>query len=181
MFEELIAYHCAPALAGIKTANIVACQKKKIKNVFEEIDRLNREMNARGIYFHILNENEKRALIIVYRYNILEQYLKSDAISSFLKELGYPDKFSVKSYLNHLKKRLEYDSFPHEIGAFLGYPIHDIYGFINQEQCLMVGDWKVYRDVERAKELFNRYSICKCTVLKRVSEGRTLSQLFAAN
>ncbi len=80
MFEELIAYHCAPALAGIKTANIVACQKKKIKNVSEEIDRLNREMNARGIYFHILNESEKRALIIVYRYNILEQYLKSDAI-----------------------------------------------------------------------------------------------------
>lgn len=30
MIENIIAYHCGPALAGIKPSNIVACYKDKL-------------------------------------------------------------------------------------------------------------------------------------------------------
>ena len=50
MFEELIAQHCGPALAGIKPGNLVTCYKKKMPDVKTEIDRLNR-VESKG-YIH---------------------------------------------------------------------------------------------------------------------------------
>lgn len=181
MLEKLLAYHCAPALAGIKPANIAACSKKQVKDIHGEISRLNSEMNLRGIYFEILCECEKRALIMVYRYNKLESCIKESKVSEFLRNAGYPSEITVEGYIAHLKKRLEADVFPHEIGAFLGYPIRDIIGFINHEECIFTGDWKVYGDAENARKKFHVYNMCKSVLFKHVAEGRTLAQLFCAS
>ncbi len=180
MLEKIIAYHCAPALAGIKPANIVACYKDKIPNIHSEINRLNKEMNIKDIYFEIICECDRRALVMVYRKEKLRKYLQKDEVSAFLKSVGYPREFALKAYIDVLKRRLKNENFPHEIGAFLGYPLCDIQGFINREQCLLTGDWKVYHNAEEAKELFNRYSVCRRAVLKRISAGRTLAQIFCA-
>ncbi len=180
MLEKIIAYHCAPALAGIKPANIVACYKDKILNIHSEINRLNKEMNIKDIYFEILCECDIRALVMVYRKEKLIQYLQKDEVSIFLKSVGYPREFALKSYIDVLKKRLRTESFPHEIGAFLGYPLCDIYGFINHEPCLFAGDWKVYHNEQKTRELFARYRICRNAVLKRLSNGGTLAQIFCA-
>ena len=77
-------------------------------------------------------------------------------------------------------QRLMNKEFPHEIGAFLGYPLHDIYGFINHKHqgCLLTGEWKVYENTEQAKKLFCRYNKCRKAVIKRINEGRTLTDLF---
>ncbi len=180
MLEKIIAYHCAPALAGIKPANLVACYKDKIPNIHPEINRLNKEMNIKGIYFEILCECDRRVLVMVYREDKLKQYLQKDGISAFLRSVGYPREYTLGSYINVLKKRLKTESFPHEIGAFLGYPLCDIYGFINHEPCLFAGDWKVYHNEQKTRELFTRYKICRKAVLKRLSNGRTLAQIFCA-
>lgn len=76
MLEVLLAYHCAPALAGIKSANIAACQKPKISNLYADIDRLNIELNRKDIYIEILCECEKRVILIVYRKKMLEKQLQ---------------------------------------------------------------------------------------------------------
>ena len=72
--------------------------------------------------------------------------------------------------------------FPHEIGAFLGYPAHDIYGFINHKDrgCLLVGEWRVYEDAEGAVHLFDKYKRCRNAVLRRIDQGKTLAQIFCA-
>lgn len=180
MFEELIAFHCAPALAGIKSANIVSCCKKDYKNIKDEVARLNGELNKDGIYFDILCECDKRVLVMVYRRDKLCEYLQRDDVAEFMLKSGYPTAFSLEGYIAHLKDRLHEDAFPHEIGAFLGYPIEDIYGFIHHDKCLLVGDWKVYHNVSGAKMQFHINSACKYALLKRVEEGKTLSQLFGA-
>lgn len=180
MLEEIIAYHCAPALAGIKPANIVACYRKKDPDMLSKINCLNKEMNAKDIYFEVLCECEKRALVMVFRKEKLKQYLKKNEILMFLKSCGYPQEFTLKSYLDFLKQRLKSEDFPHEIGAFLGYPLYDIYGFINKEPCLFTGEWKVYHNEQKTKELFGRYRICRKTLVRRLSEGRNLTQLFCA-
>lgn len=183
--ESLLAYHCGPALAGIKPANIVSCSRAENPNFREVIQQLNTRLNGQGIYFDILCECRERILVMVYRRKKLEEYLTTDSIHRFLVECGYPQQFDLKDYIGILKSRIRdqhigSSEFPHEIGAFLGYPIHDIYGFIHHKDkgCLMTGEWKVYANAEQAEQLFQRYKKCRKAILNRINSGKTLEQLF---
>ena len=167
MLEALLAYHCAPALAGIKPANIAACQKSKFPDLHAEIDKLNNELNRKDIYIEIN----------------CEKHLQSHLNRAFLLQYGYPEDGSLADYLDVLRTRLDCDSFPHEIGVFLGYPFHDIYCFINHrdEGCLMIGEWKVYHNVEEAEKLFCRFNSCRKALVRHITEsGKTLAQVFCA-
>lgn len=83
MIERIIAYHCGPALAGIKPANIVACYKDKISDVHKTIRLLNLQLNHKDIYIEALCECEKRVLVIVYRRKKLGDQLNRDEIKNF--------------------------------------------------------------------------------------------------
>lgn len=122
---------------------------------------------------------------MVYRRDKLCEYLRNDDIKALLLKFGYPEEFSLDAYLDILKVRIKSGrlgngEFPHEIGAFLGYPVHDIYGFIRHknEGCLLTGEWKVYAEPEKAQRLFCRYHKCRKTLMKRIESGKTLEQLF---
>lgn len=182
MFERLIAYHCAPALAGIKSANIVTCRKDMIPDAKVKIEQLNRELNPNGIFIDILCECKKRLLLIVYRKNKLTAHLHSKEVAEFLFRYGYTPNGELGGYFEILKERIECDEFPHEIGAFLDYPISDIDAFINHrdEGCLLVGEWKVYSNVKTAKNIFSDYKKCRKAVLSKVDGGQTLAQIFCA-
>ncbi len=182
MIDRIIAYHCAPALAGIKPANIISCLKQEYPNVETEIERLNACLNGSDIYLEILCSCEKRAMVMIYRKKRLESYISRPEISMLLSEYGYPEARECVEYIDHLKKRIAgCGNFPHEIGAFLGYPIKDIYGFISgSSKCLHTGYWKVYDDVEGSKRCFRRYDMCRAAVIKRIDSGSTLESLFGA-
>lgn len=181
--ENIIAYHCAPALAGIKPSNIVSCQKDKGFDVHYEIKRLNSELNSTDIYFETISECEKRVLLMVYRKKILEKTLSDLEIKDFLHSFGYPRNGGSKEFLKFLKLRMTNRDFPHEIGAFLGYPIDDIYGFIfhKDEGCLLNGEWKVYKNPEQAQKMFDRFSACRREVMNKVVQGKTLVQMFCVS
>lgn len=180
--ENIIAYYCGPALAGIKPANIVACDKNKFKDIYAEVEKLNNQLNRKDIFFKVLCEGEKKNLLIVYRSKVLKKYLAREEIKDFLYSYGYPCEVTLEGYINHLALRLKEDEFPHEIGAFLGYPLHDILGFINHknEGCLLVGEWKVYKNAEEAQMLFDRFLACRRAILRRLAMGHTLAQVFCA-
>ncbi len=183
--EHFIAYYFAPALAGIKPANIAAYNKLKNPYILPEIEELNNVLNKKDIYIDTLCECRERILIMLYRRKSLCEYLNVPQIKKLLNEYGYPQQFFLDEYLEFLKKRIvlghdRTENFPHEIGAFLGYPIHDIYGFINHRdvKCLFTGEWKVYADLENAKKMFCRYASCREAAVKRLNEGKTLEELF---
>lgn len=180
--ENIIAYHCAPALAGIKASNIVTCHKGRGYDVNKEIERLNNQLNCKDIYFESLCECEKRVLVMVYRKKVLQAVLDDSKVRDFLVSLGYPQTADINEHIDFLKKRLKNNQFPHEIGAFLGYPMHDIYGFMfhKDEGCLLCGEWKVYKNPEEAQKMFNRFSACRRAVAGRVLRGHTLAQVFCA-
>ncbi len=177
MLEKLIAYHCGPSLAGIKPANLVSCPKHSLPDIWS----LNEELNPRGIYIKKLCECERRALLIVYRKKVLNAHLLRAEIQAFLEKYGYCPNQSEEVYLDQLKERFHEGEFPHEIGAFLGYPIHDIEGFIHHhgEGCLLVGEWKVYEDAQGAKKLFSRYQACRKALKERVASGKKLAEIFS--
>lgn len=183
MLEAFLAHHCAPAFAGIKPANIAACQRKQFPNLHQELERLNGALNQKDIYIEILFECEVRALVIVYRKSVLEKHLRAYNNNGFLQQYGYPETASLAEYLDILRGRLCCDSFPHEIGVFLGYPLHDIYCFIHHRDqgCLLIGEWRVYQNPEEAKEKFRRFACCRKELVKHITErGKTLAQVFCA-
>ena len=134
--------------------------------ILSEIEKLNNILNRKDIYIEILCECKERILIMLYRRKRLCEYLNNLQIKNLLKRYDYPKQFSLQKYLKLLRGRIalrccETEKFPHEIGAFLGYPIHDIYGFINNrdEQCLLTGEWKVNADADNAKNVLQIYGL----------------------
>ena len=178
--EKQIAYYCAPALAGIKPSNIMSVYKNKTDDIKEKIEKLNSELNPKGIFVEILCECDKKFLVMVYRKKILEEILCKDEVKSFLAERGYPESGKVEDYLEILKEHLKNEAFPHEIGAFLGYPMHDIYGFMyhKDEGCLLCGEWKVYENADAAEKLFYRFNRCRRALCEKIDGGKSLSQVF---
>lgn len=81
-----------------------------------------------------------------------------------------------------MKSLSEGREFPHEIGLFLGYPIEDVKGFIeNKAECAKcVGCWKVYGDEEKAQKAFDKYKKCERVYRQQWSNGRPLVKLTVA-
>ena len=179
--EKLIAMHCAPALAGIKPANLVTIMKSEFKNFYQEIKRLNCDLNAKDIYIEILCECNERVLLMIYRKAVLQKHLENEKNREFLEKYGYGGAEGLSDYFEILKRKLEGD-FPHEIGIFLGYPIEDIYSFINhpRDGCLLCGEWKVYHNRDEAEKIFRRFNACRYALMKRVAAGKSLAQIFCA-
>lgn len=56
--EYILAYHCAPAFAGIKPSNIASCSKRENPNITVQIKMLNEKLNKNDIYINVLCECE---------------------------------------------------------------------------------------------------------------------------
>ena len=130
----------------------------------------------------MLKEDEKSALVYVYRAGALGKILEDARVRSFLKKCGYTD-FSTEAVLKKLKERFSHGGdFPHEIGIFLGYPLGDVIGFIQNsgKNCKCTGCWKVYCDECSAKKTFDKFKKCTEVYTRLWSQGRTVLQLTVA-
>lgn len=180
MLETALAYYCGPALAGIKTANLVSCFRRDYPRLNEELEDLNQKLNNKDIYFTILCACSERTLIMVYRKQKLWSHLQNRDTVLLLKEFGYPMD-SFEKMLECLRQRVTSNKeFPHEIGVFLGYPLHDVKGFIEKKEAKYTGHWKVYKQVEEAKKLFHRYDLCRTAILRQMDRGKDLNALFGS-
>ena len=182
MQEEVIIRHCSPTLAGIKTGNIFTYSYDCENTMRDELRSLNKRLVPKGLCAVPLRYTYGKALIYVFRPSSLECDLSCPKACKLLKNLGYSCG-SCPKYITQLINRLkESQEFPHEIGLFLGYPLEDVLGFINNKgrNCKYIGCWKVYSDEEICKKIFTKYKSCKETYLKKLSEGMTIDQLIVA-
>lgn len=180
--EQMLAFHCAPALAGLKPADLISCDPSRYPEIDEQLEHLEHALAPTGIRFCRVCCCRQRMLLLVYRQEIFEKHLRDQKISAFLKREGYPGG-SAADVLAHLQKRLaKTESFPHEIGILLGYPLEDVEGFRRHrgKNYKLSGYWKVYGDEERAREHFARYTRCRNALCRILERGGTLTQLFRA-
>jgi hypothetical protein len=105
-------------------------------------------------------------------------------VQKLLKDYGYSE-FSLGSILRTFQHRYETymnqgEGFPHEIGLLLGYPIEDVTGFIEQKgkNYLYSGYWKVYRDVEKKKEIFQQYENAKEEMILLLADGYDMHSII---
>lgn len=178
--EEDLIVNCAPTLAGMKTAGLFRHFYYSRREARKQLCQVNKLLNVRGVFAEALLWKEDAVLIYVYRPRYLEKELGQPEALELLEGCGYSSDNSMEGCIGQLKHRLYHgEDFPHEIGVFLGYPIEDVRGFIENKgkNCRSCGMWKVY-DHEREKEkLFKKFTHCTQVYRQVFEAGRKLSQM----
>ena len=178
-FEYNLARFCAPALVGVKTSNLICCINSQYKNLEYEINKASKELAAFDLQLFELTKNEDRTMLLVFNTKELEKQLNKAEIKNFLSQFGY-DCTNILQMLNFLKEKINFENqFPHEIGVFLGYPLEDVIDFIeNKKTCKLIGNWKVYNNVETAKEKFNKYKLVTNDICNKLKNNIELVEIL---
>lgn len=182
MSDELLVRHCSPTLAGIKTGSLFTVSHESTEGLNRDIENFNSRFGGKGIKAVALHKGKNRTMIYVYRPNELRHNLNDPEAQTILARCGYSDA-DCKNCIRKLKSRFEgTEVFPHEIGLFLGYPPEDVKGFIENKASnyKYTGYWKVYGDVEKAKEKFNCFSKCSANYYARLQSGTEIEKLIVA-
>lgn len=138
---------------------------------------------SKGVNVQALRVRKNRALLYVYRPKQLRVILEDPQARDMLDRFGYRGAASVADMVNRLAENVrDRETFPHEIGLFLGYPVEDVRGFIENKGlgAKMTGVWKVYADVESAVRCFRRFRKCSQIYATKFREGYSLSRLTIA-
>ena len=182
MSDDMVIYHCAPTLAGIKTGNLFSCEYEDRQSIVEDVRKINRVLVPKGLCMLPLRFSEKRVLLYLYRPDSLKKDLCRAEALELLEEFGYRGK-SCGHVLSRLIRRLGRNGdFPHEIGLFLSYPPEDVRGFIENKagNYKLLGYWKVYGDEIKAKQLFEQYRRCTEQYCRWRNAGKNLESLAVA-
>ena len=174
-FEEAVIRHCAATLAGHKCGSLF-CSAQCTEADIQEANAL---MNPKGVRVESLKSCGCGTLVYVYRPAALNARLNEREIRTFLNSCGYDGETDC---ISHLKSRIQLESFPHEIGVFLDYPLEDVIAFIENkgEHCPLVGCWKAYTDPESALKTFALYRKCRDVYLRCFARGIGVNRLTVA-
>ena len=174
--ERNIVEHCAPTLAGLKCGSLFY-HRHNGPAIYREIRDINLKLRGKGISATILRSSEGGHLVYVYRKNMVEESLS--CARYILRDLGY-DHIRPGYAIKHLRSRIaESKQLPSEIGIFLGYPVDDVIGFMENKgrNCKCMGCWKVYGDEEHANTLFLKYRKCRMIYRERYNIGTPVEKL----
>lgn len=178
--ERFLVEHGAPTLAGLKTASLFCFPLES--GWRGQVLLWQRRLGEKGLALRVLRLQGDRALLYLYRPAQLQRDLLCPGAARFLAGYGYED-VQVEAALSRLAARLrESPGFPHEIGLFLGYPLGDVVGFIQNKgkNCKCSGCWKVYCDELEARRRFAKIQKCRQVYARLWSQGRTVWQLTVA-
>ena len=170
-FEKSMAYHLAPAMLGIKPACLMSIE--------ENVELFNSRAYTKGMKLTVLCECKSRKLLFLYNEKLLSDRLADIRVRKLLESFGYDSRMTLEQQLERLSGRISAsEDFPHEIGLFLGYPVDDVTGFIQNKgrNYLLCGYWKVYSDENRARRIFSNYDKCRNYLCNKLAQGESIYQ-----
>ena len=180
-FEQTLAWHCAPSLAGIKAADLLTwtVEGREGADLLSHYAGL---LSSRGIRLYVLGARRGRTLLLIIRPRRLDCTLAQPNEREMLDRAGYPVSRDTEAMLAHLRRRLQGGEFPHEIGLFLGYPPCDVLGFLHDagRHSKLSGYWQVYGDAQAALALFAKYKKCADVYARCHANGTSIWQLTVA-
>ena len=150
-----------------------------------------------GMAFRALMLSEEKVIscellraevVSIFRKLCRHGFIPIEKVQSFLRQEGYrlpeageaPD---VGNMLTQLSRKLCCSAeFPHEIGVFLGYPLGDVVGFIENrgKNFTCCGCWKSYGDPDAAQKHFDQLSKCTAVYLRLFHSGTPILRLAVA-
>ena len=186
MSDEMLVQNGSPTLAGIKTGNLFTCPYTDRRQTMRELQQLNRRLVPKGLRILPLRYSAERVLVYLYRPSRLEKDLSEKEAVELLEKAGYRHENANQCVIELIRRINDVDTeFPHEIGLFLSYPPEDVRGFISHREnrsvgCKLVGTWRVYSDVQKARKTFEEYRKCTENYCRQWSSGVPLSRLVVA-
>lgn len=169
-----ISYHVAPVLHSDKPAVLLtfASNHRGLKLLWDQ----NRKQFPYGarLKFYEIKRADSHVCVLFYDEQALTQLLMAPKIQQFLHDEGYEHTTRLTDILTTLRQHSQ-ECCPHEVGIFLGYPLEDVLGFIQNDgkNCLTCGYWKVYEDPERKQAMFKAYDNSRIQVIKDLVNERT--------
>lgn len=179
--ETQLALQCAPVIAGLKPSNLLIVSNS---NALEAI----RILSKSDISYSILYRDGEKTTVFLYCRKALMFYVAQPGVRGMFEEYGYPElsfdgllRFFRQRYIAYRRQQSE---FPHEMGLFLGYPIEDVKGFMEQngQNSLYSGYWKVYQNLPKKLSIFQGYDDARYSLVHRLSNGssfRTILDSYA--
>lgn len=175
-----VAYSAAPTILDRKPSTLISFEQGS-RNLNMLWERYGEKVGSiLGLQHTELRNSGTSRSILFYKTDLLNSYLQKHQTSSFLKKIGYPEGMDVEKCLEILKSG--FVSFcPHEVGVFLGIPLEDVKGFIENKGkgSLVNSYWKVYHNMEQALHTFALYDDAKEIVINSIF-NRDNSFLFTA-
>ncbi|MCR5586264.1 MAG: DUF3793 family protein [Lachnospiraceae bacterium] len=174
--RHMFVFQCAPVMSGNKISNLLIVNRKNYECVKKIIK--NTKLNM-----FVFSEKNGRISLLVYNREMLAKHLIKRENAYFLEKMGYigQDLLYVlyelsARYSDYLHNNGE---FPHEMGIVLGYPVGDVYGFMNHkgEDYLFSGYWKVYTNPSHAKNMFGVYDRVTQEMLQKLIGGVPVEKL----
>jgi len=171
----------AAVLAGAKPANLISIVNRTRRcgrNLYQLWQRHHHELASRiaGLSFIVLRKNPQALLLFCCNLDHLEQHLAHAGIRALLRRTGYPHDASIEAMVAELCQRIGNDnSFPHEIGLFIGYPAKDVAAFMGMVKLPFTcqGPWKIYGNPARSLALADRYRCCRRKMGAILASGRS--------
>ena len=175
--ELQLALQCAPLITGLKLSNLLTISP----DGFSQVEKI---VEGSILSMYPLMETEAKIVILLYRRDRLEKYLKMPQVQKLLQEAGY-DSSRLEDILPVFCERYETyaenrKSFPHEMGLLLGYPPEDVEGFIRHQgrNSLCTGYWKVYADKEGKQRLFEKYEYARENLIQLLHYGVKMAEII---
>ncbi len=175
--ELQLALQCAPLITGLKLSNLLTISP----DGFSQVEKI---VEGSILSMYPLMETEAKIVILLYRRDRLEKYLKMPQVQKMLQEAGY-DSGRLEDILPVFCERYETyaenrKSFPHEMGLLLGYPPEDVEGFIRHQgrNSLCTGYWKVYVDKEGKQRLFEKYEYARENLIQLLHYGVKMAEII---
>jgi hypothetical protein len=169
----LIVYHFSPVLATEKPAVLLTFGNERVRRLNDVwCENRHRIPRTENFQFYELRHTPERTTVLFYQPRRLQKILREKASAQYLAACGYRKTLTLATALADLKKRFQ-QGCPHEIGIFLGIPLPDVLGFIENggKKALAQGCWKIYHDPAPKLALFARYQEAKHSFIRFLMAG----------
>ncbi len=177
-FDQIIINSCSPTFCNIKPANIFFVKKENFSQ--REFEVWKEAFRKEGLEAIASQISESSTAILILNICWVKDILSDLQVLTYLSKKGYKN-ISLQSFIGELFIRMKkQESFPHEVGVILGYPVEDVIEFERQagHNCKYCGCWKSYSDVEKAKKCHCRFSECRKLCRKWYEEGFSINQII---
>lgn len=145
-FWQWLALELASTTAGIKPATILSFVNTRHLPALTIWRCVKDDLLTNGhLSFRIMKERPDRECAFFYQTAAMQACIMQPQQRLFLESQGYPVKQGLTACLTKLQARFA-DGCPHEIGIFLGIPLHDVLGFMGMSTLPRTGcyEWCTY-------------------------------------
>jgi len=105
----------------------------------------------------------------------LSCFLERRDVTALLRRAGYQRPCDTEHALDRLEERLKSDTFPHEIGIFLGYPLKDVAAFMGWIKLPFScqGPWKMFGNPSASLRLAETFRACRRSMAQQLSTAQS--------